>query len=1030
MAEPSEGPEPKRKRRFLLLCLFLALVFILLAAVAAVHFRRSSAPHVPQRSAIEEGSGDGETVLTSAKRERRRPLAHTSLLLREDSLGLLSRRTSTQSGHYAQRLPRNILPEHYDLEIIPFFAEDRQETNRDDLFRGRVSIFVDCVLDTNTIVLHASHLSIITGEEPGITVINHHESQTVGYAPERPLGRNNVPEVVPVTEYHIEPNSDLLYIRLAEVLRRGYRYALKINFQGSLGDTRGFYKYHYDLHGKPQHLVVTFFEPTFAREAFPCFDEPDLKSTFTVTLLRPVGYRAISTMPVVRSEVRPDTGLVADHFMTTPRMSTYTLAFVITNYTATTDRKVSIWTHPDDAAYSAYALHITPKILHYFESIFDCPYALPKLDLVALPSFLVDAMENWGLLTFHKQSLLIAPSRSLPINLLTTASVVSHELAHQWFGNLVTMRWWNDIWLNEGFAAYMQYLGVDSVHPEWNIMQQFTVTDMYPIMKVEYNSNGHPLSITGNISTELDALFDRIVYNKGPSLVRMMSYFLTPKVFLQGIQSYLNKYRMGNAQQDDLFQQLTEASVAAGMGVDVKAVMDTWTKQAGYPVVQVERNYRNGTAMLTQMHHSHYPVQDRLWHIPITYTDSQRLSFDNTRPQIWMAHQREVHLNGLPIGEEDWVILNLQSAGYYKINYDVLNWELLRRQLHNKPEVIPVLNRAQLLQDVSDLAQTGSLGYDVALGILDYVHQEQSYAPLKTVLNSVEEIDGKMRATQFYRKWQLYMANQLKGHYDKLSRLTTEIRQPPSNDLLRKDVMFWSCQFGYRPCVQHCVRSFRAFMNNSLSLKSALEQDLGDSLVVLCHAIRMGDATDWRFLLDHMRDAETPDEAHVILSALGCSKDATNLGRLLTSALFNTSSPNLKTAGSESVGLIFESVTFSEKGSQLALQFLVQNWNPLLQKFGHTAQLRDTIWFALQSIRKSEDLEKMTAFYSKNVQLKKNTKRLAHTFESALETARSNIRWATTYGRTIEKWLDRKITERKLTAPILAAQIVPYDSLW
>ncbi|XP_075750919.1 aminopeptidase N isoform X1 [Rhipicephalus microplus] len=872
------------------------------------------------------------------------PLAHTSVL-REDTLAFLRARHRTSAQVYNNRLPRALMPEHYDIEMRPRFAAEAAAAtdDDDDTFTATVAVRVLCVQPTNTVVVHAGkfNYTAVSGG-PAVQV----------WEASSPLSQ------VAVTS--VEKGDGLLTVSLASSLEAGNKYVVQIHFSGRLGDTRGFYKYHYTSADRNQHLLVTFFEPTFAREAFPCFDEPDMKATFTVVVVRPEAYHSISTMPLVRSEGRAG-GYVADHFMTSVKMSTYTLAFMISNYTATRNGKVSVWTRPDEADQAGYAAEITPMIIDYFERLLDVPYVLPKIDLAALPSFLVDAMENWGLLTFHRNSLLFSDTKDAVTHKVVIATVISHELAHQWFGNLVTMRWWNDVWLNEGFASYMQYLGVDAVHPEWGI---------------------------------------------GPSIVRMMSYFLSPPIFLKGLRAYLKKYSFGNADQDQLFAALTKAQPEGGprVRVDVKEVMDTWTRQPGYPVVDVVRDYEARTALLTQRHHCVRPDESRFWIIPITYTDAEHKNFTNTETVMWMKTKKAM-LQNLP-EKNEWIIVNLQSAGYYKVNYDVENWELLRRQLLVAPEVIPVLNRAQLIQDASDLAHSGDLSYAVAMDILDYVRRETAYAPLKTSLNTVEALDGRLRATDFYGKWQTYMKGLLKFHFDRLHWEARENESMPGK-MIRKDVVFWSCQYNYQPCIEKCLRNFKAFMNSPLLLKDALRRDLTGTLVTLCHGIRLGDNTDWRFLADHIRDASSAEEAHVIVSALGCTGETKNLLSLLSFSMRNMTSLNKNMESS--VGYFFESASYSNKGSDLTLKFFIENWKALLDKYGQSPSLKDTIWFAIQGIRKSEDLKQMEHFLATNVESKKTGKKLTRTFQTALDLARANINWVRKNARVIENWLDNKL---------------------
>ncbi|KAH6928514.1 hypothetical protein HPB50_016851 [Hyalomma asiaticum] len=313
---------------------------------------------------------------------------------------------SSGKRHHTRRLPRNLVPVHYSLELQP-------------LLEGKPN-------------------------QPPFTKVK-------------------------ANRLTLEPEDEFLQIHMAEKLRANESYILSITFRGKLGTDRGFYKYHYRSNGTLKHLLLTFFEPTFARRAFPCFDEPDFKAIFTVTIVRPEGYTALSTMPVQRQEERSH-GFVADTFAPTKPMSTYTLAFAVLNFSSQSNGNVTIWSLTDRSPYLQYALDVAPKLLKFYEELLGIAYPLPKMDMISLPSFLADAMENWGLLTFHEQCLLY-DERSTPYKKPLIAGLIAHEIAHQWFGNLVTMDWWSDLWLNEGFATYMQYTGADYIQQQWRMVR-------------------------------------------------------------------------------------------------------------------------------------------------------------------------------------------------------------------------------------------------------------------------------------------------------------------------------------------------------------------------------------------------------------------------------------------------------------------------------------------------------------------------------------------------------------------------------
>ncbi|GBP46446.1 Aminopeptidase N [Eumeta japonica] len=503
------------------------------------------------------------------------------------------------------RLPGNVRPEKYYLKLTPYIFEGNFT------FDGEISIVIVAEFDTKTITFHGVDLTFhsidVTRKETGkaIEVTNRTED--------------------PVRQFHI--------LRLAESLLLGERYVLNISYTGVLNDNlHGFYRSsyeeknvtrgyiiseHFDKLDVLRHarfnlmrtclrrwIAVTQFQATDARRAFPCWDEPALKARFTISLARPKTMTSISNMnapgPPRQHETIPD--YEWDEYAESLPMSTYLVAFAVTDFGRSADGNFAVWARREALPSAAYALEIGPKILRFLEDYYKIKFPLPKIDMIALPDFKAGAMENWGLLTFREIAMLYDPAVSPTTAKARVASVVAHEIAHQWFGNLVTPAWWSDIWLNEGFASYVEYVAVDAVEKSWKLMEVFVLNEIQSVFKLDALASSHQISVEVGNPEEIGAIFDKISYGKGSAILRMMNHFLTDEVFNAGITDYLNARKYGAAEQRDLWSALTTASRNHfAFDVDVGVVMDSWTLQTGFPVLTVIRDYKANVVHFEQI---------------------------------------------------------------------------------------------------------------------------------------------------------------------------------------------------------------------------------------------------------------------------------------------------------------------------------------------------------------------------------------------------------------------------------------------
>ena len=435
-------------------------------------------------------------------------------------------------------LPTNVRPTRYRLILEP----DLESFT----FRGEEAVDIEVVEASSEITLNSSDIDILSSKltvEGGsvltprdVVLDDSKETATFVFDSEIPTG--------PAT--------------------------LEITFTGELNDKlRGFYRSHYtDIDGQERYLATTQFEATDARRAFPCWDEPAVKSAFDVTLVVPGDLVAVSNMPVVSEEVNPSGSRPSSkvvRFAETPVMSTYLLAFVVGDIESIEQRTdagtlMRVWTTRGKQEQGRFALETAVNLLDYFDDYFGIRYPLPKLDHIAIPDFAAGAMENWGAITYRETALLVDPDHSSAGTRQRVAAIVSHEMAHMWFGDLVTMAWWNDLWLNESFASWMGDKAVDHLFPEWEMWTQFVMADTNSGLSLDGLKNSHPIEQEVNNPSEIGQLFDAISYSKGASILRMLEHFLGSEPFRQGLHLYLSSHEYGNAQTEDLWSALGEIS--------------------------------------------------------------------------------------------------------------------------------------------------------------------------------------------------------------------------------------------------------------------------------------------------------------------------------------------------------------------------------------------------------------------------------------------------------------------------------------
>ena len=468
---------------------------------------------------------------------------------------------------------------------------------------------------------------------------------------------------------------------------------VRVEFSGTITDAmHGLYPCYFTHDGVKKQLFATQFESHHAREVFPCVDEPAAKATYDVTLVTAPELTVLGNMPVAKSS--KDDGVLTTTFATTPRMSSYFLAFVVGELHEKTARtksgvEVNVWATPAQSEETLdFALDIATRSIDFYDEYFDVPYPLPKSDHVALPDFSSGAMENWGLITYRESCLLADPKLTPESSKRFIATVISHELSHQWFGNLVTMQWWNDLWLNESFANMMEYVAIDALHPEWRMWEEFATSEVTAALRRDSLDGVQPVQADVNHPDEISTLFDpAIVYAKGGRLLVMVRRLIGEEAFRAGLKSYFEKFAYQNTVGNDLWQELETASEQP-----IVDLMNTWISQPGLPIVQVEQDSsdRQPTATLRQERFfigDHQP-SDVLWPIPL---------FAN-QPLDDILTERE---KTFTINSD--VRLNCGLNGHFVTHYD----SVMRDRLIEKAAELPTLDKICLLQDMTLLTRAG-----------------------------------------------------------------------------------------------------------------------------------------------------------------------------------------------------------------------------------------------------------------------------------------------------------------------------------
>ena len=792
---------------------------------------------------------------------------------------------------HSYRLPLSAVPIRYEIQIEPHLHSGT--------FTGAETIEVTVKEAVNELVLNAAELSI------GKVTIRNVQGQTFR------------------GEAMLEEGAERTRLVFPQALGLGV-WRLSLSFTGALSEKlRGFYR----SMVKPSHssasgaaveeegenlLAVTQFEATDARRAFPCWDEPAFKAVFLLTLVIEEGLTAISNSRIVSEDRIPGSGKKAVRFAPTIPMSTYLVAFVVGRLEATEAVQVDgtpirIWCVPGKTHLARFAQEIAGFSLRFFQDYYGIPYPGEKLDLIAIPDFAFGAMENLGAITFRETALLVDEASATHAELERVADVVAHEIAHMWFGDLVTMTWWNGLWLNEAFATFMEMLAVDAWRPAWKRWVTFGVSRAAALV-VDGLATSRPIEFEVVAPKDADAMFDVLTYEKGGAVLRMLEQYLGPSVFRDGVRRYLVAHQFGNAQTADLWQALGEAS-----NERIPAVMDEWIFRPGYPLVTVTADE---TAMLAFsqrrfVYLANESETSETWHVPINLRLRVNGEARSMRLLLSSAEQR-AELPGRP----EWVVVNEGGHGFYRVRYAP---ELLQKLTDVALEVLAPVERFNLINDAWALTLAGLAPVGEYLNLTARFRREDdrnvwtALLASAAYLNRIIELGDRSRFEAWVR--------------DRLGVAVARLSfapQPGEDALVRQlrgDLLRVMGTLGNDPTIQAKARDL---YETYWQRPSSVDPDVLAALIaILAYG---GGEGEYAEFLERFKAAQTPQEEQRYLSSLAGFRDPGLLRRTLQLAV----SDEVRT---QDAPFLVRSLLMNVHGRDLAWHFVKDNWETMERRY-------------------------------------------------------------------------------------------------
>ncbi|XP_022905307.2 aminopeptidase N-like [Onthophagus taurus] len=863
--------------------------------------------------------------------------------------------TTTFSAIQSQKLPETVKPENYYLTIDTDLVTLR--------FSGTVKIDVKASSVTNIIYLHSKDLTI-----QNVTLSNQNT----------PLG----------IRHSFNTTSDLLIINSDTQLMPTFSYQIEIKFQGNLGkENVGYYRaYYLDENKVNKTMAVTHLEATNARRAFPCFDQPNFKAKFQINLIRQKSQVTSSNMDLEKTETITNSNNVMDVYKTTLTMSTYLIAFMVSEYSSLSmevnGKVFRTFGRPEllmrgDGLYS---LKIGPAAIEQMEYATGISYPLAKMDQVPVPNdyYKIGAMENWGMVTYRERMLMYNSDFSTAQEKQKVATIIAHEFAHQWFGDLVTPEWWSYIWLNEGFATFFEHFATDLIETSWDLDLQFITEIFQPALDADSLENSRPMTREVETTDEIAGIYDTIVYEKAASVLRMTERLLGSAFFLINLRSYLNLNMFGNVNPTKLYESLQRPTD----NINISEFLKSWETQAGYPVVTVTRKYGVGNVVSITLEQERFLINKEnssstaqsLWQIPLNYFTQSSIG---SSPYIWLnSRSASITLNLKEFNDNTWIVFNDYRKGFYRVNYDERNWRMLITDNNMYNFNLRVENRAQLIDDSFNLARGGYLNYTIPLELGEKIKKETHYVPISTFNTVLSYLDRLSTGHSHHKNIKSYAINCLEPIYNKYGFVINRNDEHLSK-LIKNNVNEALCKYGFEKCLNESKVYFDKWIDGGEMIQPDMQS------YVYCYGLKKNPEKIETVFEKYANSSEYNEKIR-IANGLGCVGTNSSFNTLLNNLINqNVLSQNDKLTAINSI-----LNNNGDDGVKFFLEYLDQNFTQINTKIGSVSTIISNLAARMTT---QQHIDLFNSFESHNSA--SFTPSLKQVVANAKETGKKNLNW-------------------------------------